>query len=174
MGGRYRLVSGAHAHTGTLLLTRSPDTTRTRRGALKHLFGDRPESVPRPQRAQHTHFGARGGGHSGTQRSPRRRRLSCGARSARFFSGTASAKHFPADFGAHRAVSAAVARGAQMLAGCEQLAWSKHITGARSARKIFEEELLKEFLPLSGAAQSAWNSRESAPARSVRLRARHR
>ena len=61
MGGRY-LVSGAHAHTGTLLLTRSPDTTRTRRGALKHLLGDRPESVPRPQRAQHTHIGARGGG----------------------------------------------------------------------------------------------------------------
>ena len=34
---------------------------------MKHLFGDRPESVPRPQRAQHTHIGARGGGHSGTQ-----------------------------------------------------------------------------------------------------------
>ena len=147
----------ARAHTRATTLDTPLKLTQTRRDAMKPLCGDRSESVPRPQRAQRAHERARRRPQTAAA-APSRRRSAHGARSARFFSREAPTHGVFLRYSRQARRSARAARHARArgLQANHAESWPGPSIplGARSARKFSRKSFSKEFLPLSGAAQS--------------------
>ena len=113
---------------------------------MKHLCGDRSESVPRPQRAQHAHERARRRPQAAAP-PPSRRRSAHGARSARFFSREAPPHSIFLRYSRQAGRSAQAARHARArgLQANHAESWPGPRIHCRRAQRpqSFEEELLK-------------------------------
>ena len=154
---RGRHATGERARTQAPTLDTPLTLTQTRRGAMKHLCGDRLESVPRPQRAKRAHESARRRPQAAAAAASRWRSAD-GARSARFFSREAPPHSTFLQNSGQTGRLAQVARHARArgLQANHAKSWPGPSIplGARSARKFSRKSFSKEFLPLSGATQS--------------------
>ena len=112
---------------------------------MKHLCGDRSESVPRPQRAQHAHERARRRPQAAAP-PPSRRRSAHGARSARIFLGRRLRIAFSCGIRG-KPGSQLRLQGTRVRVGCKQTMARAGLVRAYTWRaqrpQIFEEELFK-------------------------------